>query len=72
MREPVSHRDVRAHHPAWMVDPKGFLAMAADELLIHGDDVATGLGVVLTPPDRLVARVRGRPPDNEEVAHCER
>lgn len=50
----------RAHHPAGRADAEGFLAMAADELLIHGDDVATGLGVVLTPPDGLVVRIRDR------------
>lgn len=45
----------RGFHPAGMADPSGFAAMACDELLIHTDDAARGLGLECAPPDDLVA-----------------
>lgn len=42
----------RAFHPAGMADAEGFLAMGCDEVLVHGWDVASGLGVELEPPPR--------------------
>lgn len=51
----------RGFHPAGAADPSGFAAMACDELLVHTDDAARGLGSPFTvDPDlarRLVARL---------------
>jgi hypothetical protein len=46
----------RGFHPFGAADPSGFAAMACDELLIHTDAAARGLGLVFRPPDEL-ARV---------------
>jgi uncharacterized protein (TIGR03083 family) len=45
----------RGWHPFGLADPSGFAAMPCDELLVHTDDAARGLGVPFTPPDGLVA-----------------
>ena len=50
----------RAFHPAGMADPEGFVAMACEEILIHTDDIAHGLGLDFQPPDALTARVLAR------------
>ena len=50
----------RGFHPAGTPDPSGFAAMACDELLVHGDDAARGLGLRLTPSPGLAARVLAR------------
>jgi uncharacterized protein (TIGR03083 family) len=50
----------RGFHPFGSPDPDGFAAIACDELLIHGDDAARGLGDRLTPPAGLAARVLAR------------
>jgi len=50
----------RRFHPFGSPDPAGFAAMACDELLVHGDDAARGLGVAFTPDDRLAAGVLAR------------
>jgi hypothetical protein len=61
--------EVRAFHPAGFGDPAGFLAMACEEVLVHTDDVARGLGLSFRPPDdALIRRVVRRifpwsPPD---------
>jgi hypothetical protein len=47
----------RAFHPAGMGDPEGFVAMGCEEILIHTDDIAAGLGVPFAPPPDLAARV---------------
>lgn len=52
--------DARAFHPYGTADPEGFAAMGCVEALIHGDDVATGLGLSLHPPSDLCTRVLGR------------
>jgi Mycothiol maleylpyruvate isomerase N-terminal domain len=39
----------RGFHPAGNPDASGFAAIACDELLIHTDDAARGLGVDFTP-----------------------
>ena len=47
-------------HPFGSPDPAGFAAMACDELLVHGDDAARGLGVAFNPDGRLAAGVLAR------------
>jgi hypothetical protein len=46
---------VRAYHPAGMADPSGFIAMMADELVIHTHDIAVALGADYRP-DAFVTR----------------
>jgi acyl dehydratase len=41
-------------------DASGFAAMACDELLVHTDDAARGLGVPITPPHGLVRATLAR------------
>ena len=50
-----SPAEVRAFHPFGMADPEGFLAMGAVETLLHTWDIATALGVPLTPTDQAEA-----------------
>jgi hypothetical protein len=50
----------RAFHPAGMADPEGFVAMGCEEILIHTDDIARGLGRPFRPPAELVGRVLRR------------
>jgi hypothetical protein len=50
----------RAYHPAGMADAEGFLAMGCDEILVHTQDIALGLGVAWEPPADLCARVLAR------------
>jgi len=50
----------RGFHPRGMADPSGFAAMGCDELLVHGWDIASALGVGFDPSPELVARVLGR------------
>jgi len=44
----------RGWHPHGLADASGFAAMACDELLVHTDDSARGLGVPFAPPTALV------------------
>lgn len=50
----------RAFHPAGMTDPEGFLALGCEEILIHTDDIAVGLGCSFAPPPALAGRVLRR------------
>lgn len=52
--------DTRGFHPAGSPDPSGFAAMACDELLVHTDDAARGLGLAFHPDAGLAARVLAR------------
>jgi uncharacterized protein (TIGR03083 family) len=51
---------VRAYHPTGMADPEGFAAMGCVEALVHGADIARGLGLRFEPPPELCARVLAR------------
>ncbi|WP_427891404.1 maleylpyruvate isomerase N-terminal domain-containing protein [Kribbella sp. GL6] len=50
----------RAFHPWGIGDPEGFAGMACVEWLVHGQDLAEGLGCVLEPPAELCDRVLTR------------
>jgi hypothetical protein len=50
----------RGCHEAGMADASGFVAMGCEEILVHSDDIAQGLGTTLRPPVDLAARVRSR------------
>lgn len=50
----------RGFHPLGTADPSGFAAMACDEMLIHTDDAARGLGVAFEPSPDLVEPVLRR------------
>ena len=50
----------RAFHPTGMADPEGFAAMGCTEILVHGQDIARGLGLSLDPPRGICAVVLGR------------
>jgi uncharacterized protein (TIGR03083 family) len=52
--------DVRAFHPAGVADPEGFAAMGCLEVLVHGEDVARGLGAAVHPPRDVCERVLSR------------
>jgi uncharacterized protein (TIGR03083 family) len=52
--------ETRGFHPAGAADPSGFAAMACDELLVHTDDAARGLGLRFSPDPDLAGRVLGR------------
>lgn len=47
-------------HSRGPADPSGFAAMGCDEILVHGGDIAAGLGVAYEPPDDLCDRVLRR------------
>jgi uncharacterized protein (TIGR03083 family) len=52
--------EIRGFHPEGAADPSGFAAMACDELLVHTDDAARGLGVEFSPDRGLARRVLSR------------
>ena len=56
----VSPASARGFHPMGTADPSGFAAMACDELLIHTDDAARGLGLSFRPPAGLADLVLRR------------
>ena len=49
--------DERGFHSFGIADRSGFAAMACDEILVHGADIATTLAVDLSPDADLCARV---------------
>ncbi len=53
-------REARAWHPCGVSDADGFAAMGALETLVHGYDIAQGIGVGWLPPDELCAPVIAR------------
>lgn len=52
--------DARAWHRWGMADTAGFAAMACDELLVHGGDIAAGWAHPFDPDRDLCARVLAR------------
>ncbi|MEX1007729.1 MAG: maleylpyruvate isomerase N-terminal domain-containing protein [Acidimicrobiia bacterium] len=50
----------RAYHEGGMADVSGFLAMAVDEVIVHGADAAAGLGLAYDPPEPLARKVLDR------------
>jgi hypothetical protein len=52
--------EIRGFHPAGAADASGFAAMGCDEMLIHADDAARGLGLPFAPDPGLAAVVLAR------------
>jgi hypothetical protein len=52
--------EARAFHPTGTADPAGFAAMGCAEALVHGEDVARGLGLALDPPREICTRTMER------------
>jgi hypothetical protein len=50
----------RAFHPAGLADVSGWIGMGCEEILLHTDDIAQGLGLPFRPPHDLAARVLAR------------
>jgi hypothetical protein len=50
----------RAYHPTGLADPEGFAAMGCVEALVHGQDIARGLGLSLDPPRGICSGVLAR------------
>jgi hypothetical protein len=53
----TSSPDVRAYHPTGMTGPQGFAGLGCVEALLHGQDIAQGLGLDIDPPRDVCARV---------------
>ena len=49
-----------ASHPAGFADRSGWAAMACNDLLVHGIDIAATVGVTFQPDLELVGRVMRR------------
>ena len=56
----TSSPQVRGWHPTGMADPEGFAGMGCIEALVHGHDIAQGLGLALEPPRQVCTRVLAR------------
>ncbi|WP_018352399.1 maleylpyruvate isomerase N-terminal domain-containing protein [Longispora albida] len=52
--------DARAFHAYGIADPEGWAAMGCAEFLLHGGDLAAGLGVPYEPDGELCGRVLAR------------
>jgi len=50
----------RAWHPSGLADAGGWVGMAVTEILVHGHDAATALGVELPLPGQVCARTLAR------------
>ncbi len=50
----------RGFHPLGVADSSGFAAMACDEMLVHTNDAAGGLGLTFRPPQELADQVLRR------------
>jgi len=50
----------RAFHPAGMADVSGWIGIGCEEILLHPDAIARGLGLTYRPPDHLAARILTR------------
>ena len=50
----------RGYHGDGMADATGFLAMGCDEVLVHTNDICSGLGVEFRPPDGISERIVSR------------
>lgn len=50
----------RAFHPYGTSDPEGFTGMGCVEVLVHGHDIAAGLGLPFDPPREVCRRVMAR------------
>jgi uncharacterized protein (TIGR03083 family) len=62
--------DARAYHPSGRADVEGFVGMGCVETLLHGEDIANGLGSGLTPATDLCERLLARmfPHARDEMA----
>ncbi|MFF0341932.1 maleylpyruvate isomerase N-terminal domain-containing protein [Kribbella sp. NPDC004875] len=56
----ASPAETRAFHPYGYGDPEGFAGMGCVEMLLHGQDLATGLACSLEPPAGVCERVLTR------------
>jgi Mycothiol maleylpyruvate isomerase N-terminal domain len=56
----ISPPQVRAYHPTGMADPTAFAGMGCVEALVHGHDIAQGLGLALDPPREVCTGVLAR------------
>lgn len=52
--------EARGFHGAGMADATGFLGMACEEVIMHTDDIARGLGLPFAPPAALCAKILAR------------
>ena len=52
--------ETRVFHPVAMADREGYVAMACDEILVHGAEIAATLQVPFRPPDAVAGRVAAR------------
>ena len=71
----ASPASARGYHEGGMADTSGFLAMAIDEVIVHGADAAAGLGLAYDPPEQLARKVVDRlfpwaPTDTDGGPRC--
>ncbi|MFD5824687.1 maleylpyruvate isomerase family mycothiol-dependent enzyme [Lentzea sp. NPDC060358] len=57
----------RAYHPTGVAGPAHFAGMGCVEVLVHGEDIARGLGLALDPPRDVCARVLTRMFPHEDL-----